>query len=156
MLYAFAYILSRIMIMNKTNKRGEGRASFVRHPVFLWRSRRLKLPSFCGPFCRQMHTDATATGCYQGIYRKEIHWASQIYISVLNRDWFPKFANGLDIKIDIVHKVCICMSDQGVFLSKWPHNRRIILAKKQLGHFYIFAYFDILPIRKFWESVSMW
>ena len=30
------------------------------------------------------------------------------------------------------------MSDQGVFLSKWPHNRRIILAKEQLGHSYIF------------------
>ena len=85
MLYAFAYyILSRVMIMNKTNKRGEGRASFVRHPVFLWRSRRLKLPSFCGPFCRQMHTDATATGCCQGVYREYNHWSCHIYISAGN------------------------------------------------------------------------
>ena len=30
------------------------------------------------------------------------------------------------------------MSDQGVFLLKWPPNWRIILAKEQLGHSYTF------------------
>ena len=28
-------------------------------------------------------------------------------INHVTRDWFPKFANGLNIKIGIVHKVCI-------------------------------------------------
>ena len=30
------------------------------------------------------------------------------------------------------------MRDKGVFLSKWPHDWRIILSKEQLGHSYIF------------------
>ena len=29
----------------------------------------------------------------------------------LDRDWFPKFANWLSIKIDIVHKVCIWVTN---------------------------------------------
>ena len=41
------------------------------------------------------------------------------------------------------------MSDQGVFLSKWPHNWRIILAKEQLGHSYIFWTMPILIFCQF-------
>ena len=41
------------------------------------------------------------------------------------------------------------MSDQGVFLSKWPHHRRIILAKEQLGHSYIFWTMSILIFCQF-------
>ena len=73
----------------------------------------------------------------------------QIWYWPNHRDWFPKFANGLNIKIDIVHKVHTYMSDQGVFLSKWPHNRRIILAKEQLGHYYIFWTMPILIFCQF-------
>ena len=41
------------------------------------------------------------------------------------------------------------MSDQGVFLSKWPPNWRIILAKEQLGHSYIFWTMPILIFCQF-------
>ena len=41
------------------------------------------------------------------------------------------------------------MSDQGVFLSKWPHNWRIILAKEQLGYSYIFWTMPILIFCQF-------
>ena len=41
------------------------------------------------------------------------------------------------------------MSDQGVFLSKRPHNWRIILAKEQLGHSYIFWAMPILIFSPF-------
>ena len=41
------------------------------------------------------------------------------------------------------------MSDQGVFLSKWPPNWRIILAKEQLGHCYIFWTMPILIFCQF-------
>ena len=41
------------------------------------------------------------------------------------------------------------MSDQGVFLSKLPHNWRIILTKEQLGHSYIFWTMPILIFCQF-------
>ena len=47
------------------------------------------------------------------------------------------------------------MSDQGVFFSKWSPKWRIILAQEEF-FFFNYAYFDILPIRKYWESVSTW
>ena len=70
------------------------------------------------------------------------------------RDWFPKFANGLNIKIVIVPKV-----------YKWPSCSfaKMILSwgdhfdKKtawSLIYFMNYVYFDISLIRKFWESVS--
>ena len=39
-------------------------------------------------------------------YFREWRYSSKPNIILqVNRDWFPKFANGLNIKIDIVHKV---------------------------------------------------
>ena len=57
------------------------------------------------------------------------------------------------------------MRDHGVFLSKWPHQRRIILAKEQLCHSYIFwtmpilifcqfAYFGNQSLDKDYKSVT--
>ena len=54
-----------------------------------------------------------------------------LVISVLFtiRDWFPKFANGLNIKIDVVHKVHIwvtkvsfCQNDPIIGESFWQKN----------------------------------
>ena len=49
-------------------------------------------------------------------------------------------------------------SNQAVLLPKLFSNYRVNLTKKHLGHSYTYfmnnVYFDIQPIRKFWESVS--
>ena len=41
------------------------------------------------------------------------------------------------------------MSEQGFFFSKWPHNWRIILAKEQLGHSFIFWTMPVLIFCQF-------
>ena len=77
------------------------------------------------------------------------------------RDWFPKFANGLNIKIDIVHKVCIwvtkvsfCQNDPIIGESFWQKNSLVTFIFFELCLFWYFANSQILGISLY--VLSMW
>ena len=72
----------------------------------------------------------------------------------LTRDWFPKFANERNIKIDVVHKVYEWPSCLFVKIFPSWENHFGKRTAWSLIYFMNYDYFDISPIRKFWESVS--
>ena len=52
------------------------------------------------------------------------------------RDWFPKFANGLNIKIDIAQKVYELWNYY--FAKILPGDGKIVLAKEQFHNSYTY------------------
>ena len=79
-----------------------------------------------------------------------------------SRDWFPKFANGLNIKIDIVHKVCIwvtkvsfCQNDPIIGESFWQKNSLVTLVYFELCLFWYFANSQILGISLYIQKLKI-
>ena len=77
----------------------------------------------------------------------------QIWYWPNHRDWFPKFANGLNIKIDIVHKACIwvtkvsfCQNDPIIGESFWQKSSLVPLIFFEICLFWYFANSQILGI----------
>ena len=72
-----------------------------------------------------------------------------------HRGCFPKFVNGLNIKIGIFQKVYEWPSCPFVKMIPWWENHFGKRTAWSLIYFLNYAYFDMEPIRKFWETPSI-
>ena len=71
-----------------------------------------------------------------------------------DRGCFPKFANGLNIKIGIVQKVYEWPSCPFVKMIPWLENHFGKRTAWSLLYFLNYAYFNMYPIHTFWETPS--
>ena len=111
--------------------------------------------------------------CYHGkhsLWKKQIeNWTSQANFVlsfipgliqsleiIIHRGCFPKFANGLNNKIGIFQKVYVWPSCSFVKMISWWENHFGKRTAESLIYFLNYAYFDMEPIRKFWETPSNW